>query len=121
MKKALLTIGISLALVASPLIVLADNPGTGPYDAPSGLFSGSNSFLGIVNTIVSLINLIIGVLSALAIVVFFIGLVRYIRESSDAHGHGEAKERIVWSLVAIFVLFSVWGILALMSTAFFSS
>ncbi len=84
-----------------------------------GLFSSGQTFSSIVLDIVSLINLIIGVLSAFAIVIFFYGLVRYIRESSDSHGHNEGKERIVWSLVALFVLFSIWGILALMSVAFF--
>ena len=72
------------------------------------------------NTLVPLINLTVSVLSALAIVVFFWGLVRYIYESGDAHGHSEGKERIIWSLIALFVLFSIWGILALMGKAFFT-
>lgn len=63
--------------------------------------------------------MLVGVLSALALVVFFIGLVRYIKESSDSHGHSEGRERIIWSLIALFILFSIWGILALMSIAFF--
>jgi|GEM_PF-2411330 hypothetical protein len=84
-----------------------------------GLFSSGATFASIVQNIVSLINLTVGVLLALAVVVFFIGLVRYIRESGDAKGHAEAKERIIWSLVAIFVLVSIWGILAVMNTAFF--
>ncbi|HEY5382993.1 MAG TPA: hypothetical protein VIJ88_00315 [Candidatus Paceibacterota bacterium] len=84
-----------------------------------GLFSSGASFCTIVLSIVSLINLTVGVLLALAVVVFFWGLVRFISESGDAHGHTEGKERIIWSLIAIFVLVSVWGILALMSVAFF--
>jgi heme/copper-type cytochrome/quinol oxidase subunit 4 len=87
----------------------------------SGLFCTSCTFSTIVQSIVSLINLTVAVLVALAVVVFFVGLVRYIRESGDAKGHAEAKERITWSLIAIFVLVSIWGILALMNTAFFGS
>ena len=87
----------------------------------TGLFSSGATFATIVSSIVSLINITIGVLATLAVVAFFVGLVRYIRESGDAHAHTEAKERIIWSLVALFVLFSVWGILALMGTAFFGS
>lgn len=86
-----------------------------------GLFSGTSSFKDIVNSLVSLINLTVWMLSAFAIVVFFWGLVRYIGSPGDAHGHAEARERIVWSLIALFVLFSIWGILALMGTAFFGS
>ncbi|MGC9602785.1 MAG: hypothetical protein ABSE76_03565 [Minisyncoccia bacterium] len=84
-----------------------------------GLLNSGSTFKIIVDSIVSLINLTVGVLLALAVVVFFIGLVRYIRESGDAKGHAEAKERIMWSLIAIFILVSIWGILALMNTAFF--
>ncbi len=122
MKRLYAKVSAALMLLLLPLVALADNPSQGPYDAPAGsggLFSGGQTFGSIVLNIVSLINLLIGVLSALAIVVFFYGLVRYIRESSDSHAHSEGKERIIWSLIALFVLFSVWGILALMSVAFF--
>ena len=65
--------------------------------------------------------MLVSVLAALALVVFFIGLVRYVKDSADSHGHEEGRERIIWSLVALFILFSIWGILALMSVAFFGS
>ena len=84
-----------------------------------GLFSTGSTFCSVVQSLVSLINLTIGVLATLAVVLFFWGLVRYIRESSDSHGHSEAKERIIWSLISLFILFSIWGILALMTVAFF--
>lgn len=65
--------------------------------------------------------MLVGVLAALAVVVFFIGLVRYIKDSGDAKGHAEGRERIIWSLIALFVLFSIWGILSLMNVAFFGT
>lgn len=86
-----------------------------------GLFSSGQTFKSIVLNIVSLINLTVEVLGVLALVIFFWGLVRYIRESGDSHGHSEAKERIIWSLVALFVLISIWGIIGLMNVAFFGS
>ena len=87
----------------------------------TGLFSQGASFCTIVQNIVSLINLTVGVLLALAVVIFFWGLVRFISESSDTHAHTEGKERIIWSLIALFVLVSIWGILALMNAAFFGA
>jgi hypothetical protein len=87
----------------------------------TGLFCTSCTFSTIVHSIVSLINTTVLVLATLAIVVFFVGLVRYIRESGDAKGHAEARQRIMWSLVAIFVLVSMWGILAVMNVAFFGN
>ena len=119
MNRLFLRASSTILAFAVPSTVLADNPSQGPYNAPGGLLSSGQTFGSIVLNLVSLINLTIGVLAAFAVVVFFWGLVRFIRESSDSHAHGEGKERIIWSLVALFVLFSVWGILALMSVAFF--
>src|SRR5665213_159213 len=84
-----------------------------------GFLNAGSTFASAIQSLIGLINLLISVLSALAIVVFFIGLVRYIKDSSDSKAHTEGRERIIWSLIALFVLFSVWGILALMSIAFF--
>lgn len=84
-----------------------------------GLLNSGATFASIVQSIVGLINMLIGVLATLAIVVFFWGLVQYIYHAKDAHAHGEGRERILWSLIALFVLFSIWGILALMQVAFF--
>ncbi len=75
------------------------------------------SFAALVGKFIGLINTIIPLLVAIALVFFFIGLVRFIYESSDSHGHAEGKELIVWGLVAMFVLVSVWGILATMREA----
>ena len=86
-----------------------------------GFLSGSSTFASAIQTLIGLINMLVSVLAALALVVFFIGLVRYVKDSADSHGHEEGRERIIWSLVALFILFSIWGILALMSVAFFGS
>lgn len=71
----------------------------------------------LVGKIIGIINLVIPVLISVALVFFIIGLVRYIYESADAHGHTEGKNLIVWGLVAMFILVSVWGILSVMREA----
>jgi heme/copper-type cytochrome/quinol oxidase subunit 2 len=86
-----------------------------------GFLSTGSTFASAVQTLIGLLNMIVGVLVALAVVVFFIGLVRYIKDAADSKGHKEGRERIIWSMVALFILFSVWGILALMSVTFFGS
>lgn len=70
----------------------------------------SRGLVGIVNSLVDLINTVIPVLVALALVLFFIGVVKYIKSQ------GEKKNRgvMLWSLVALFVMLSMWGILRLM-------
>lgn len=78
----------------------------------------SSTFKSMIEHILGIINMLILLLGTLALIIFFIGLVRYIYEAADAKGHKEGRERIVWSLVAIFVLFSLWGIINLLEYAF---
>ena len=86
-----------------------------------GFLNGASTFSSAIQGLIGLMNMLVSVLAALALVVFFIGLVRYIKDSAGTHGHEEGRERIVWSLIALFILFSIWGILALMSVTFFGS
>lgn len=68
---------------------------------------------GVIANIIGLINDVIPVLFALALLMFLYGCFRYI---VSAGGSGEggvgARDAIVWGLVALVVIFSLWGILA---------
>jgi len=75
------------------------------------------TFAELVKTIIQLIDNFVAVGSALAVVVFLWGLVRYIYESQDTHSQARGRELIGWGLVALFVMVSMWGILAIMREA----
>jgi len=64
----------------------------------------------LVSQIISVINLLVALLGTLALVVFIWGGVRYLFKSEDSHKQAQ-KEFLGWSLVALFVLVSVFGIL----------
>ena len=83
-----------------------------------GITTGS-TFSSIVQTLIGLMNMLVGVLAALAIVIFFWGLVRFIYRSDDTGALKEGRSSIIWSLIALFVLFSIWGILQILSITFF--
>ncbi len=65
----------------------------------------------LVNQFVDLINLAIPVIIGVGIIFFLYTVVRYIAKAGDAHGKEAERTAIVWGLVALFVLFSVWGII----------
>ena len=75
----------------------------------------------LVGTVIGLINQIIPVLVALALVLFLWGGVLYIYKSQDAHGRAANKELLIWGLIAMFVLISIWGILRLLCNSFLGS
>ncbi len=78
------------------------------------MINTSNGLPGIVGSLVGIFNLILPVLTAAAVVFFFIGVVKYIRHE----GEHENRDAMLWSLIAIFVLLSFWGILAFMCRSF---
>jgi len=49
---------------------------------------------------------------------FIAGGIRFIYKSGDARGHGADKTILAWGLIALFILVSVWGILALLRQSF---
>lgn len=75
------------------------------------------TFKALVGQLIGLINIIIPVLAAAALALFFVGVVRFIYNTSE-HGRIGDKQLIVWGLVAIFVLFSLWGIVRLLTRSF---
>ncbi len=65
----------------------------------------------------SLVNPAVGILMTLALVAFFWGLVKYIYSAGS--GKDEGKMIMVWGVVALFVMVSVWGLVKLISNTIF--
>ncbi len=79
------------------------------------------TFCGFIKSLIALMNAIIPVLVIFAIAFFFIGLIRYIYNAGDAKGRSSGRTAIIWGLIGLFVIFSLWGILQFLTTAFFPS
>ncbi len=94
MKKALFII----ALVATPLVAGAQNVSTALL------------------RISDIINILIPLLIAMALVVFFWGLVKYIWSSGE--GHEQGKNVMIAGLVSLFIMVSVFGIIRLVGDTF---
>lgn len=58
---------------------------------------------------------------SLAVVAFFWGIVQFIwaaRQGSDGDGIKNGKQFMLWGLIALFVMFSVWGIITFVQDVF---
>ena len=64
--------------------------------------------------LVPLINLIVEVLGAICLALFMIGIVKYIY-SASGNGKESGRSTIVWSVVGLFVLTCLWGIVNLVA------
>ena len=77
-------------------------------------------FTGLVTCITGLINDIIYVLIGIAVLLFIAGLVKYITAGGDEKQVAEAKSYILFGIIAIFVMVSVWGLVGILTNTFFS-
>ncbi len=102
MKKKILTI-VGLNLL--PIVSLA----------ASGV---DTSYIdSVLKAVGKILNGVILLLISLAIVWFIWNVIRYAM-SKDLEKKGEAKDQMVWGIIAITVCVSIWGIIALLRSAF---
>ena len=72
----------------------------------------------LVVSIGEVVNLLIPIAIAVALIVFFWGLIKYIWGSGK--GHDQGKRVMIAGLVSLFVMVSVWGIIRLAQGALLS-
>lgn len=87
----------------------------GALALPLVSFAALSNVSGLVTDVGSLINKVIPILFALAMLGFFYGLVMYIFGKED--NKDQAKKTMIWGVVAIFVMASVWGLVRFLGTA----
>lgn len=82
-----------------PFLALAQTINT------SGISTTLQSFLTLINSYV------IPFLFALAIVLFLWGLVKFVRSAGDSKARDEGKGMMIWGIVALAVMVSVYGLI----------
>ncbi len=101
MKKIMIGLGI---VGATPFVALAD----------------VEDLSGLANNLVGLVNSIIPLLFGIALVAFFWGVIQYIW-SADTEKIKEAREYMLYSIISISVMLSVWGLALFLKNSFFPS
>jgi len=77
-----------------------------------------NGIEGILVTIGDLINLATPIVVALALLYFFWGLASYILKAGEDDGRKKARDTMIWGILALFVMVSVWGIINVVRDTF---
>ena len=72
------------------------------------------NFGQLVNIFINLIREVLPVIVGLTLLVFIWGLVKFIsRVGGDEKVVTEGKKLMIWGLIALFIMISIWGILRL--------
>ncbi len=82
--------------------------------APVVTFAQDTTWLNsLARELLQLVSNAVGLLSAVALLVFIWGVVMFIANTSDDEKRAAGKKKMVWGIIALFVLVSVWGLVLL--------
>ena len=91
------------------------------YALPALALAQSGPQLGnlesLIRAIGRLVNLLIPLLIAVALLVFFWGLINFILSAGDETKRAKAKHTMIWGIIALFVMVSVWGLVSFIGSA----
>lgn len=68
----------------------------------------------IIDTIYEILNAIVPVLIVLATIFFFWGLAKFILNAGDSEGRKQGVQIMIYGVIGLFVIVSVWGLVALL-------
>ncbi len=76
------------------------------------------TFAGLVTFFVDLVKPLVPIIMTLSLVVFFVGLARFISKSGDSAEVEKGRQLMFWGVFAFFVMFSVWGLVGILGDTF---
>lgn len=87
--------------------------------APTVVHAQGSGIAGLIAYFTGMINGLLGLLTGVALLVFIWGLVKFIYQADNEQGRADGKQRMVWGVIALFVLVSIWGIISFFQLSIF--
>jgi len=75
----------------------------------------------VLNRLQSVINLIIPFIVGLAVLVIIYGIFGFITSAGDEEARANAKQFIIWGVIGVFLMVSVWGLVTILVNSFGTS
>ncbi len=72
----------------------------------------------IINDMIHYLNLLIPLVIGIAVVVFLFGVVKYITSGADETKRKEARSVMIFGIIGIFVMISIWGLVNILISTF---
>jgi hypothetical protein len=82
---------------------------------PSLVLAMPSNLQGFIDMFLELIDIVIPILSGFIMILFFYGIAQFILAQGKVIETKMAKSYMIWSVVGIFLLVSLWGIIQLAS------
>jgi len=65
---------------------------------------------------IQIVNPLVGLMIAIALVVFLYGVFEYVAGASNEEKRETGKKHIIWGLIGLFIMFSVFGLMNLLNS-----
>lgn len=122
MKKKITSLLAIVFLTITPVVALAQTTTVTINSGSSGV-SCTNLDINSLQTLFGLFTCILikslwPLLITLAVIVFIIGVVKYIAGADDSAKRTEGRNFMVYGLLALFVMVSVWGLVGILQGTF---
>ena len=103
MKKKLAMYIFGINSIFFPVIALAQAP---------------QDLIGVIDILLTLFRAFIPLLFVLALVFFLWGAAKYIYQADDATARAEGSKTMLYGVIALFVMVSIWGLVGLLGGTF---
>jgi hypothetical protein len=119
MKYLYKTLSIILLtfILFTPFALYALDPDIGG-SITIGVGSGDPNVFTIGAIFLGIFNIVVVVLIALALVYFIYGVVKFLHAQDSDTERTAARNQMVWGIVALFVIISVWGLVNVLDATF---
>lgn len=94
--------------------VLATNPFEVPAANPFANPDDITTIGGLLNWVNTLLNAVIPFLVGLAVLVIIYGVFGYIRHAAEEEKRGEARMFVLWGVIGVFAMVSIWGFISIL-------
>ncbi len=83
------------------------------------LAAAPSNFQDLIAKFMNLISMLVPLVMSLAVLGFIWGLVTYIWSGGNEEKRKEGRKFIVWGIIALFVMVSIWGLVGMLSSTIF--
>jgi len=87
-----------------------------PSIAFGAAFEGTQ---GLITAFGGIVGSLLPIVAGLALLYFFWGLAKFILRAGEEKGREEGKQIMMWGIIALFVMVSIWGIVGFISDDLF--
>ncbi|MDP3902289.1 MAG: hypothetical protein Q8Q21_01750 [bacterium] len=65
---------------------------------------------GLIDTVNDILGAIIPIVIAIAVIIFLIGVLKYVRAGEDEEERKKGRNLMIFGIISLFVMVSVWGL-----------